>query len=363
MSPTHRRARPADGWDSTAPHVDSELRMPPYPSGSTLMRAAWYDRTGPAEEVLEVGELPAPEPGPGQVRVQLAHSGITPSDAERRAGSGPHSIRFQRVIPGDDGAGTIDRVGPGVPTSRIGRRVWVHSASHSSRFGTCAEYVVLPDNQATDLPEGVPTEVGACLGAPALTAHRSLFADGPIAGLTVLVTGSGRPVAHYTIQMAKHAGALVIATADTPEQRSAALTAGADLVVDQGHEDTVERILDRAPLGIDRVVDIALDLNLPLTSRVVGPGATIAGYSATAATGPILPFRTLLHSGVTIRAVMLHTMPTFARDRATADVTTLLERQILTHPIAAIYQIDQIRQAHLDVESGQPIGNILIAHN
>ncbi|MFE2960952.1 NADPH:quinone reductase [Nocardia tengchongensis] len=327
------------------------------------MRAAWYDRTGPAEQTLEVGELPTPVPLPGQVRVRLAFSGITPSDAQRRAGLGPHSIRYGRVIPGDDGAGIIDQVGPEVSADRIGQRVWLHSAGHSSNRGTCAEYVVVPDDHAIALPDNVPVEVGACLGFPAITAHRSLFADGPVAGLTVLVTGGGGLVAHYAIQMAKHGHARVIATATTSEGRNAALIAGADLVVDHHHEDIVGVILDRAPLGVDRVVDAAADSNLPLTSRVLAPGASIAGYASGALTDPILPFRTLLRGGITLRTIMPHTMPTFAREQAIRDVTTLLDHQILTHPIAARYRLDQIHQAHLDIENGRRIGSILITHS
>jgi len=143
------------------------------------MRSAWYDHTGPAEKVLVVGELPDPEPGAGEVRVRVHAAGINTADVKRRSGIGGRTMRETRVIPGDDGAGVIDRIGPRVPTTRIGQRVWIHSANHGRPFGSCAEFVIVPSGQAIELPEDTSFEAGACLGVPALTAHRCLFADGP----------------------------------------------------------------------------------------------------------------------------------------------------------------------------------------
>ena len=176
------------------------------------MRAAWYERNGPAREVLSVGEMPAPEPGPGEVRVRVHASGVNPSDWKSRAGTA-RPMAFPRVIPHSDGAGVIDRAGPGIPTRRVGERVWIWNAQWKRPFGTAAEFVILPAAMAVRLPEGIGFEEGACLGIPALTAHRAVTSDGPVAGQTVLVSGGAGAVARYAIQIAKLLGAgQVIAT-------------------------------------------------------------------------------------------------------------------------------------------------------
>jgi NADPH2:quinone reductase len=182
------------------------------------MKAAWYERNGPAREVLQVGEMPDPEPGPGEVRVQVHASGLNPSDWKTRAGSS-RRMAFPRVIPHSDGAGVIDRVGAGVPARRVGERVWLWNAQWKRPYGTAAEFVVLPASQAVPLPSNVGFEVGACLGIPALTAHRAVTCDGPIAGQSVLVSGGAGAVGRYAIQFAKLLGAgQVMATVSSPEK-------------------------------------------------------------------------------------------------------------------------------------------------
>src|SRR3990170_6836845 len=115
-----------------------------------VMRAAYYERNGPAAEVLRVGDVDAPQPGPGEVRVKVRTSGVNPSDVKSRAGL-TRKIAFARVIPHSDGAGEIEMVGAGVSASRIGERVWTWNAQWKRPFGTAAEYVVLPEAQAVPL--------------------------------------------------------------------------------------------------------------------------------------------------------------------------------------------------------------------
>ncbi len=144
------------------------------------MRAVWYTRFGPAAEVFETGEVETPEPGPGEVRVRVAASGVNPVDVKRRAG-GRGEMSAARVIPHFDGAGVIDRAGAGVSESRVGERVWLYEAQWGSDSGSAAEQVVLPAERAVPLPAGTSFAEGACLGIPALTAHRAVFGDGPVA--------------------------------------------------------------------------------------------------------------------------------------------------------------------------------------
>jgi len=107
------------------------------------MHAAYYEQNGPANAVLKLGEVETPRPGPGEVRVKLATSGVNPSDVKARSGA-TRKIAYPRVIPHSDGAGEIDLVGDGVSAARIGERVWVWNGQWLRPFGTCAEYIVLP---------------------------------------------------------------------------------------------------------------------------------------------------------------------------------------------------------------------------
>lgn len=131
------------------------------------MRAAWYDRTGQAAEVLAVYELPDPHPGPGELRVRVYCAGLNPRDVNRGAGLGDQVMTDPRVVAGDDGAGVVDEVGEGVDAARLGQRVWIYFANYLRPFGTMAEFVVIPADRAVELPEIATFAEGACLGVPA----------------------------------------------------------------------------------------------------------------------------------------------------------------------------------------------------
>ncbi|MDP7386367.1 MAG: NADPH:quinone reductase, partial [Nitrospinota bacterium] len=232
------------------------------------MRAGWYEKQGPAGEVIQVGEMAAPEPGAGEVRVRLAVSGVNPSDAKNRLGArGP--MKFPRVVPHSDGAGEIDRVGPGVDPARAGERVWVFNGQWDRPFGTAAEFIALPAGQAVRLPEGVTDAEGACVGIPGMTAHRCVFADGPVQGKTVLVTGGAGAVGHCAVQLAKWGGASVIATVSSDEKAERARGAGgavgggADHVVNYRTENVAERVRElTGGEGVDRIVEVDFGGNL-----------------------------------------------------------------------------------------------------
>lgn len=323
------------------------------------MRAAWYERPGAARDVLNVGETPAPAPGSGEVRVRAAAAGINPADVKRRAGAGGRAMTALRMIPGDDGAGVIDAVGPNVSPGRIGQRVWIYAATAGRPCGTSAEFVVVPAGQAVPLPHSVALEVGACLGVPALTAHRAVFADGPVAGRVLLVTGGAGAVGAYAIQLASQAGANVIATASTADKTEAARGAGAEHVVDYRRADAAESILAFAG-EIDRIVDVALGANLPLSARVLRVGGTIAAYGSDTIPEPRLPFYPLMRRDVTIRLVSVFAMPEAARRQAIEQITALLEHNALSHNIARRHTLEDIAHAHEAVERGDLVGKVII---
>src|SRR3954449_13105038 len=176
------------------------------------MLAAWYERAGPAAEVLEVGGMADPQSGPGEVRVRLTFSGINPGDTKKRGDWVGYGMPYPRVVPHSDGAGVIDAVGDGVASARIGERVWVYGAQSYRALGTAAQFTVVPSEQAVALPDEVSDAIGACLGIPGITAHRAVFGDGPVAGATVLVHGVLGGVGRMAAQLAAWNGATVIGT-------------------------------------------------------------------------------------------------------------------------------------------------------
>src|SRR5215475_11699148 len=188
------------------------------------MRAAWYEKNGNAAEVLSVGEIETPRPGPGEVRVRLATSGVNPSDVKSRAGTA-RKIAFPRVIPHSDGAGEIDQVGEGVEPARVGERVWTWNGQWKRAFGTAAEYIVLPAALAVRLPDHIGFAEGACLGIPAMTAVHAVATAETDSASTVLISGGAGSVGHYAIQFAKARGAVVITTVSSDEKAKLARAA------------------------------------------------------------------------------------------------------------------------------------------
>ena len=324
------------------------------------MRAAWYERNGPARDVLEVGEIGTPEPGPGEVLVRIRASGVNPSDWKTRSGSRP--MAGPRVVPHSDGAGVIDEVGPGVEPMRLGERVWVWNAQRGRPFGTAAEFVALPAAQAVRLPDGTPLEAGACLGVPAMTAYFALFADG-VTGLDVLVTGGAGAVGHYAVQFARHAGAqTTITTVSGPAKAAHAASAKPDAVIDYRRKDVAGRIMDATGgRGIDRIAEVDFGGNLAVTRAVLKDNGVIGAYASRGAEEPVLPFYPLMFKNVTLRLLQCYAMPAALRAAGTEDVTRWAEAGALVHAVGRIFRLDDIVSAHEAVEQGTVIGKVLVA--
>jgi NADPH2:quinone reductase len=323
------------------------------------MRAAWYEKNGAAAEVLRLGDLPMPDPGPGEVRVRVIASGLNPTDVKSRAGSRP--MGFPRIVPHQVGSGIIEEVGAGVPASRVGERVWLYIVQWQRPWGTAAEYTVVPAALAVTLPANTDFPEGACLGIPAVTAHRCLFADGPIDGQTVLVTGGAGAVGHYAVQLAKWAGAKVIATVSSREKAVLAAEAGADHLVNYRTDDAAAQILElTGGAGVDRIVDVDFGANLAVSAKVIKPNGTIAAYASTGEPEPRLPFYALMGKNAAMRPVLIYTMPARAKDEATRDVVRLVEGGRLIHQIGARFPLDRIVEAHQAQESGKITGNIVV---
>jgi len=327
------------------------------------VRAAYYERKGPASKVLVLGELPDPRPGPGEVRVKLQFSGINPTDTKLRGGwDGNVEMPFARVIPHQDGAGVVDAVGPGVPQSRLGERVWVYEAQRGRAFGTAAEYVAIPSENAVALPEGASFETGACLGIAGMTAHRCLFQDGGIQGQTVLVAGGAGAVGHAAIQLAKWGGARVASTVSRPEQEKVAREAGADLVVNRRTEDAAAKIKAfTRGLGLDRVVEVAFEANLELDRAVLKANGVISTYSSgPPESAPRIPFTAVMRQGISVHFILVYVMPREAHQLAARDLNAAIEAGRYRPRVARIFKLDETAKAHEAQESGGTVGKLLI---
>ena len=245
------------------------------------MRAAYYEKNGSARDVLSLGEIDTPKPGPGEVLVRLKTSGVNPSDVKSREGR-TRKIVFPRVIPHSDGAGDIEAVGDGVPQSRVGERVWTWNGQWKRAFGTCADYIVLPAALAVKLPDHVSYEAGACLGIPAMTAYHAVEVAGP--AKTVLVSGGAGGVGHYAIQFAKARGATVITTVSSDAKAKIARDAGADHTIDYKRENVGERVMAITnKAGVDAVIEMDFSGNAKLMPSVLHPRSTVVVYGNSSA--------------------------------------------------------------------------------
>ncbi|MBY0336114.1 MAG: NADPH:quinone reductase [Acetobacteraceae bacterium] len=320
------------------------------------MRAAWYERNGPARDVLVVGEMPTPTPGPGEVLVRLATSGVNPSDWKTRGGSRP--MVAPRVIPHSDGAGVIEAVGDGVDRARIGERVWIWNGQWKRPFGTAAGYIALPSPQAVRLPDGTSFEAGACLGIPALTAWRALQVDGGVAGQTVLVSGGAGAVGHYAVQMARLMGAKQVIT--TVSSADKAAHAGADHAIHYRSEDVAERVRElTGGRGVDRVVEVDLAANGALLPKIVRQDGICACYGSGKAE-VTLPFGPMIVSGAAVRFFIVYELPEGARREGCAQLNAWMEQGKLTHAIGATLPLADIVAAHEAVEAGAVLGNVVL---
>jgi len=325
------------------------------------MRAAWFDHFGSAKEVLEIGDIDTPAAASGEVLVRLSSSGINPSDVKKRAGSFANLLDDGFVIPNSDGAGIIEAVGDGIDANRIGERVWVYQAQYARRFGTAAQYVAIDARRAPKLPDNVSFEVGACLGIPAMTAHRAVFADGPVAGQTLLVTGGAGRVGHYAIQWASQAGATVIATASNAADVDACKKAGAKHVVNHRGDHVAADILcasGNAP--VDRVVDVEFGANLAVTVEVLKIGGVIATYSSTQVPEPKLPFLTMMYKDLTLRTIIVYAMPEEAKSQAIHDINEALANNTLQHRIAKTLPLNEIVRGNEIIEQGSIRGTVVL---
>ncbi|PSM18752.1 NADPH:quinone reductase [Nitratireductor sp. StC3] len=323
------------------------------------MKAVWYEKNGTARDVLVVGEMETPKPGPGEVLVRLAASGVNPSDVKSRAG---RPLIAPRIVPHSDGAGVIEAVGQGVAQSRLGERVWVWNGQWKRPFGTAAEFIAVPDRQAVALPDAVDFPAGACLGIPALTALRAVDLNGDVAGRTLLVTGAANAVGHYAVQIAKRRGARVIGTASAA-RRDHALDAGADAVIDYRAEDVAARVQELTDgRGADGIVDMDLSATAALLPHgVLAAHGKLVCYGSNIAAEIPVSFPAMLWNSLTLQVFVVYELPPEVRRDAIGELTRLLAAGELRHAIGATFALEETVRAHEAVESGDTVGNVILS--
>jgi len=330
-----------------------------------MMRAASYTRTGPAAEVLRVGLHPMPAPGPDEVLVRIAASGINPADVKRRAGWNGARMEHDLVIPHCDGAGSITAVGEGVDPARIGQRVWLWNAqggygTRGRPHGTAAEFIALPQAQAVPLADALSFDEGACLGVPALTAWLAVMGEGPVAGKTILVQGAAGAVGSMAVQIARDAGAEVLATVSNSAGAALVAPLGAAHILDRGREDVPARVRTlTAGRGVDRIIEVDLAANMRADAAMLALHGTIASYSCSSDPTPILPYYDFANLGAAIRFIQGFSLPPALRPQAEAAIADLTARGALRPLIGAAFALDDIALAHARVEARAPGQTIL----
>jgi len=323
------------------------------------MKAVWYERFGPAAEVLTLGEMADPVAGPGEVLVRAHASGINPSDVKLRAGARPGAeMAYPRVIPHSDGAGVIEAVGEGVDAARVGERVWIWNAGWQRAFGTAAEYVALRSEQAVRLPEGTSFAEGACFGIPAMTAWYAVCGDGPVAGQTVLVTGGAGTVGRYACQMARLSGARVITTVSSKEK---AAHSGAETWVNYREADVVDAVMDLTDgAGVDRIVEVDFAANQDASLALLKPGGTIAAYASASDMAPVLQFYPFMFRNIRLHMLIVYQLAGAARRMGEAQLTKWLEAGALSHAVVPGGGLAECAAAHDRVTSGDKLGTVVL---
>ncbi len=298
------------------------------------MKAIVYRATGDPS-VLDLVDREIRDPGRGEVRVRIVVSAVNPTDWKSRRGARPgEPLPFAEVVPNQDGAGMVDAVGPGVEHLHVGDRVWVALAAYQrADGGTAQEFAVLPAERVFPLPENAGFDLGASLGVPAITAHRTLTIaeDGPrrlrpgaLDGKVVLVAGGAGAVGHAAIQLAKWAGAVVITTVSGPAKAALATAAGADHVINYREGHAAAEIRRIAPEGVDQIVEVAPAQNAELDLAVIRNRGSIAVYANNGGDQVTLDVRKHFSLNVRYQFVLLYTVGMAAVHDAAEDINAAI---------------------------------------
>ena len=333
------------------------------------MRAITYTEPG-GPDVLQLVDRPTPSPGPGEVLVRVAFSGVNPTDWKSRttAQPGPGG-----QVPDQDGSGTVEAVGQGVDPAVIGQRVWIWEAAWQRPHGTAAEYTVVPQRQTVLLGPDASFELGAAIGIPFLTAHRCLtvaetlpdrIGPGSLTGHTVLVQGGAGAVGNAAIQLARWADATVIATVSGPRKAQLAAAAGADHVVTYTQQDVVAEVRRIAPHGVQTVVEVSAARNAAVDAQVLSTHGAVAMYADDGGAEVTVPVRASMVPNARWQFVLVYTEPQRAKVLAVEDVNAaVLDGAVRVGEDAGlplhVYPLAETAAAHQAVQDGA-VGKVLV---
>lgn len=327
------------------------------------MRAITYSKFGTAKDVLQFQDIETPTAGTGEVLVRLKTSAVNPSDVRARAGGRPGIVKppFPLIIPHSDGAGIIEAVGPNVPASRIGEPVWIWNGQWQRPFGTAAEYIAIPSEQAVLLPDTISFEAGAILGIPALTATYCVLSDGDIAGQILFISGGAGTVGRLAIQIAKASGATVITSVGNEAAAKSALAAGADAVFRYDSPTLPEDILDfTSGRLIDRIIEAEFGKNIQTNIQIIKPLGKIVTIGSAKSMTPELPYYQFLFKAVTIDFALIYLLENAERQYAIEALTNLLIGGNLSFQIFAKLGLKDAAEAHDLVAEGKRTGSVIL---
>ena len=327
------------------------------------MRASWYEKTGPAIDVLQIGKMETPEASDNEVRIKIFASGVNPADVKLRSGQSSYGYNFDRVIPNSDGAGIIDQVGPGVSKNRIGQRIWLFNGQRLGRaFGTAAEYICINVNYVTELPDHVSFDEGATLGIPGLTAYHSVFADGSVNGKTILITGGAGAVGFYATSLASWGGASVLCTVSGDQKAKRALLAGAENVINYKTDDVAERVdAYTKGKGVDRLITVDFGGDLPWMTSIMRQNSCVSAYASDSDKMPRLDFFSFMRRNIQIRPFILNSLPQQELSSACSGINRwLVEEPNSLRPIAKKFSLEDIIEAHELVEGTAKFGTVIV---
>jgi NADPH2:quinone reductase len=310
------------------------------------MKAAFFESTG-TPDVIRVGELPTPEPKPGEIRVRVLAASINPIDTYVRSGAAPMPLP-KPAITGTDFAGTVDAVGAGVTRFKPGARVWGSNQGLLGRQGTCAEFVCVEEKWAYPTPAGVSDEQAAGCSLVGITAHLGLFHRAKLTqGETVFVNGGTGGVGSMVVQMAKAAGARVICTVGSDEKSRQARDMGADVVVNYKTEDLSARVKDATGgKGVDLWYETLPPSDFDKTVDLTAPRGRIVVMAGRQAR-PTFPNGPFYVKGLSLLGFAMFNMTPAEQSVCAEDINKWLAAAKLKAIIGARFPLANAAAAHV----------------
>jgi NADPH:quinone reductase len=329
------------------------------------MRAAYIEETGPPE-VITVGELPRPEPGPGQVLVRVHAVGLNPIDLYIRSGLVATPLSFPYVI-ACDLAGTVEQVGPQCTGLQVGDRVWGSNQGLLGRQGVASEYAVVDQEWLYPTPVLLPDTEAAAMALVGITAHLGLFQFGQLkAGEVVYVPGGSGGVGSMVVQMAKAFGARVATAAGSPERVELCRRLGADLALNYKSDDIPARLREFSPEGIDVWCETQrepnLEVSIPLL-RKNGRMTLMAGRTAK----PVLPLGAFYPRNCAIFGFAMFNATAEQQRRCAADIIRWIEEGQLkaivgrSFPLSAAADAERFLEDNTLKGAGTLAGKVVIS--